>query len=667
MDTLETDITNHPITDEDLAGIDEQLHGTVRDLYAASGHREFAITVARNAERRRTHPELQLALLLNAVDSAIDSGQRPDTQVASGRSLVEMLAQLFPAEPGTQEAAHVWHELDTQLAKLAGLPQLPRDFYSQVRAAVRIGQYAYAATESSDFAVAMAGAFETKVTKGRKPSLWPVIQSAIAAGADLDTRIRCSDLRGLLRFLDPDKDIDVDWSKSADEIAITARHAEIARALAAEYDDDDKDFSPFFSRRLNWFDNKDDPQLLGKVCNFLDGADEECLAMDDVATALKRHVGIPDPIVDEAFDKLANRKKEEERRKVLQRIRGHYDTDGQYRILGTSVIPMSLAAAGNTSVPPAIWGEGMDVLWTEDESLIIEASYGVGKTTLAGLLLRGKFCGGEVLGYPVRKLPDGQRILYLALDRPEQIVRSMLRQFTQQQLDELGNRLSIWRGPLPGDAAENDHLLTDLADMHEADVIFVDSVKDAALGLSEDRAAAIYQRGRQRLLQSGRQLVELHHLTKGGDTYGSIWLNAGVGSVVRLKGAAGGPTATLTHLKSPARRVDPIEIIHDRANGGMTVAAKQAAERGGCDAGESTADEPTAAGLPEWVAGHGPEGVTGSQAADWLYRSNGRNDKVRAQRALNALCGEGGPLRHVGGSRGGDIKTPARWVARCHD
>ncbi|ORA07809.1 AAA family ATPase [Mycobacterium arosiense] len=317
---------------------------------------------------------------------------------------------------------------------------------------------------------------------------------------------------------------------------------------------------------------------------------------------------------------------------------------------------MSWAASGNSSAPPAIWGEGNEVLWADGESLIIEASYGVGKTTLAGLLVRGMLYGEGVLGYPVRPLPDGQRILYLALDRPDQIVRSMLRQFTHEQLDEIDNRLCLWEGPLPADAGENEHLFCDLADIHEADVLVVDSVKDAALGLSEDRAAALYQRGRQRLLRSGRNLVELHHLTKGGDAYGSIWLNAGVGSVVRLKGVAGGPTATLTHLKSPARRIDPIQIVHDRANGGMTAVTQVVDE----SAEPTPTEETAAAGLADWVAEHGEDGVTAKRLVEHQGGDvNSEAALVKAKRTLNALVGDDGPLRRIDGKGRGN---PTRWV-----
>lgn len=527
-------------------------------------------------------------------------------------------------------------------------------------------RYVDFATGSKEFAITLCKKLQDK-RKGAVGCAWgfeAIMRSALDHGIDRGQMItQTENLLDVLSkfFTDSDRirDMDAEWNRIEKERAEEARKAELLRAIAAE--SDDEDFAPFFAGRLHWFANKDDPSLLGKVTEFLEGADNECFDLTDVTNALKRHAGIPESTVDAACDEFANKQRQEQRREVLRRIRSHYDSDEPYRGLGASVISMSWAAMGNTSAPPAIWGDGMEVLWAGGESLIIEASYGVGKTTLAGLLVRGKIYGQAVLGYPVRKLPDGQRILYLALDRPDQIVRSMLRQFTHEQLDELGKRLSIWRGPLPGDAGENDHLLTDIADMHEADVLFVDSVKDAALGLSEDRAAAIYQRGRQRLLQSGRQLVELHHLTKGGDAYGSIWLNAGVGSVVRLKGSAGGPTATLTHIKSPARRLDPIAIVHDRPKGEMTAASPVSDES--AEPAPAATEETAARSLTDWVAEHGEGGVTAKQLVEHQGGDvNAEAALVKAKRTLNVLVGDDGLLRRIDGNGRGN---PTRWaVAR---
>lgn len=438
-----------------------------------------------------------------------------------------------------------------------------------------------------------------------------------------------------------------------DQVAIERKHDEIVTALANEYDDE---FASFFGRHLHWFDDQTDEKRTRARCvEFIRNADsDECLDIDDVAAALKQHVRLPGVIVDSAREEHAQQVHDEARRELLRNISSRYERH-QFLQFALGATTLRFAARCNDSAPPALWGAGLDVLWSESESLIIEASFGVGKTTLAGKLVLARLFGGNVLGYPVQQLGDGETILYLALDRPQQIIRSMLRQFTSEQIDALDKRLIIHQGPIPADAAEHDRLLVDLADYYEATDIFVDSVKDAALGLSEDRAAAIYQRGRQNLLRSGRQLVELHHLSKGGDAYGSVWLNAGVGSVVRLTGEPGGPTATLKQMKSPAHRVDPIKIVHDRDNGEMLVAPTAS----------SGAPTPSVPGLPNWIAQHGPGGVTAAQVSRWLYGNDSEAAVKRAKRTLLALSADGGPLVYREGGRSGDGRQqPSRWTVR---
>ncbi|MGO9155495.1 AAA family ATPase [Mycobacterium sp.] len=314
--------------------------------------------------------------------------------------------------------------------------------------------------------------------------------------------------------------------------------------------------------------------------------------------------------------------------------------------------------AGAASAPhAAIWGSGNAVLWASGEALLICAGVGVGKTTLAGLLVRALLLGGEVLGQPVRQLDHGERVLYLALDRPEQVKRSMLRQFTAAQRAQLGDRLVIWEGELPADAAENPNVLRDLADYHDADVVLVDSLKDAALGLTEDRAGAGYNTARKRLLESGRELVELHHLTKGGQDYGSVWLTAGAGSVLKLTGKAGGQTSTLKHEKAPAHQVGPLRLVHDRDGGEMEL------RRAGQLGDEPTGDAATGKlSLLDWAKAHGSEGVTAVAAAMFLTGSADRAEVEKARRALDRHAGNGGELVRVAGERGRGGK-PSRWVS----
>jgi AAA domain len=221
---------------------------------------------------------------------------------------------------------------------------------------------------------------------------------------------------------------------------------------------------------------------------------------------------------------------------------------------------------------PALWGQGDEILWPEGEALMICGPPGVGKTTLTGQLLRGRLGLGDgaLLGYPVK--PGERRVLYLAMDRPRQIARSLRRQFNEDDRKVLDERLAWWSGPPPNDLAQYTDLMLRMAEDAEADTIIVDSLKDAAIGLSDDAVGAGYNRARQRVLAAGVQVLELHHQVKrnaaGGkpdsiaDVYGSAWLTAGAGSVILLWGEAGDPVVDLRHLKPSIHEVGPYQIQH---------------------------------------------------------------------------------------------------------
>lgn len=293
---------------------------------------------------------------------------------------------------------------------------------------------------------------------------------------------------------------------------------------------------------------------------------------------------------------------------------------------------------------PARWGSGTAVLWPEGEALMIAGPQGLCKTTLAGLLVRAQLGLGDgmVLGLPVQ--PLDRRILYLAMDRPRQIARSLRRQFAEDDRRVLADRLVILPGPPAADLAAQPTLLAGLAARYEADVVYVDSLKDATLGLSKDEIAAAYNRARQYLLLQGDDLCELHHtkkrqpqsgpITSVDEIYGSTWLTNGCGSVILLSGDPGDPIIGLRHAKQPAEEVGPWQLLHDATDGQLTVESEIS--------------------LVDLVKARGVDGVTARDAAAVLFETAkpSKAQKEKARRRLAKLDAAGVLVRveHEGAS-----------------
>lgn len=299
---------------------------------------------------------------------------------------------------------------------------------------------------------------------------------------------------------------------------------------------------------------------------------------------------------------------------------------------------------------PAIWGRGNEVLWAKGEALMVAGPQGLGKTTLAGQLLRAMIGVGtpEVLGLPVQ---TGGRVLYLAMDRPAQIARAHGRAFTSEDRELLSERLAIHRGPPPYDLAQNPSVLADMCADAGAHAVFIDSVKDAAIGLSKDEVGAGYNRARQRALAAGVQIVELHHTKKpsadssGGDidaVFGSTWLTSGCGSVILLGGSAGDPIITMRHVKQPAEEVGPYRLTHDHIAGHIAISH-------GTD-------------LVELVRVAGASGLSTKAAACAIFETEkpDRNDIEKARRRLVKLADDGLITAHERSTAGGG-KAPTAW------
>jgi hypothetical protein len=246
----------------------------------------------------------------------------------------------------------------------------------------------------------------------------------------------------------------------------------------------------------------------------------------------------------------------------------------------------------------------------------------------------------QVLGYAVR--PTGSKILYLAMDRPRQIRRSLLRQFRPEDRDAADERLVVWQGPPPYDLAKFPGLLLDLVRKAGADTVVVDSLKDAFLGLTDDEAAAGYNRARQTALTHGAvEVLELHHQRKSGanstapttlaDLYGSVWIAAGAGSVILLWGSPGDLVVQLRHLKQPMAEVGPFHILHDHDHGTSSI------HRG--------------ADLVRLATIAGSGGLTVKAAAAAMYETDKLTDSdiEKARRRLRSLAKQGFLVEQGGG------------------
>ncbi len=234
----------------------------------------------------------------------------------------------------------------------------------------------------------------------------------------------------------------------------------------------------------------------------------------------------------------------------------------------------------STDHVPALWGEDDDVLWAENEPLMLAGPDGIGKTTLGQQLALCRVgVRDRLLGYPVQPAPGN--VLYIAADRPRQAIRSMRRMVIPADYGLLEQRLVVWRGPLPQSLGENPKILVEAADYFDASDVVIDSLKDLQPDLTKDESGGRANIAFQELIATNRELLTLHHQRKaqaGGaapkqlsDVYGSRWLTAGQGSVLMLWGEPGDLVVELRHLKQPAQEIGPFQVVHDHSQGRTTV------------------------------------------------------------------------------------------------
>lgn len=306
---------------------------------------------------------------------------------------------------------------------------------------------------------------------------------------------------------------------------------------------------------------------------------------------------------------------------------------------------------------PAIWGRDHMVLWAPGEALMVTGPPGVGKTTIVQQLILARIgLTKDFLGFPVQQ--TSTKVLYLAMDRPRQIARSMRRMVDDGDRQLLAERLVVWQGPLIADVAKQPNIFLAMAQHYGADTIVVDSVKDAALGLGDSERAGMYNRARQRALAGDIEVVEISHQVKRGnnganpktlaDVHGGMELTAGAGSVVLVWGQAGDLLVEFRHLKQPSEMVGPLMVVHNHDAGRSTV--------------ESAPDAADILKMEPWKV------WSVVDLAGALHDGDGkpsRGDVERIRRKLERLADEGHVLRIPGGKnpKGGRVEIRYRWAA----
>ena len=135
---------------------------------------------------------------------------------------------------------------------------------------------------------------------------------------------------------------------------------------------------------------------------------------------------------------------------------------------------------------------------------------GLGKTALAVQIMLGVAAVPSfesLLDMPI--VPRG-RVLYLAMDRPAQIKRSMRRMVEPEHRRLLDEQGRDWKGPPPRTVNADPLVLLKLAQACSADVVIVDSIKDAVARLIDDESGIAWNTARQHLLAHDIEVVELH-------------------------------------------------------------------------------------------------------------------------------------------------------------
>ncbi|MCW2090248.1 UNVERIFIED_ORG: hypothetical protein M2328_003528 [Rhodococcus erythropolis] len=319
------------------------------------------------------------------------------------------------------------------------------------------------------------------------------------------------------------------------------------------------------------------------------------------------------------------------------RADAHFDPEhaairnGSNRTTSDRLVPGGTFLFDEPAHVPAVWGSGDSILWPEGEGLMLAGQQGLGKTTIAQQLVLHRIGvrPGPFLEQPV---PVVERpVLYLAMDRPRQVARSMRRMVDPEHRGVLDDLVRFWKGPLPVNPLEQSSAFADWMQSVVPDVslVVVDSVKDLAPGISDDKVGAGLNSAWQEVIARGVELLLLHHERKAGQgakrevrlasMYGSTWLTSGLGSVIGLEGEPGDDLVTLHHLKQPVETVGPLRVQHSHLDGVTTI-------HGG------------ARSVLDVLQSAGDSGATAAEIADAVCGKSDDATRKRVQRQLDRMA-----------------------------
>ena len=229
-----------------------------------------------------------------------------------------------------------------------------------------------------------------------------------------------------------------------------------------------------------------------------------------------------------------------------------------------------------------IWGTPEHPWTAHGQTTLLVGPDSTGKSTLCAHYAKARIAlpnwGGELLGDPVKPLPEDQTVIYLAADRPIQIMEGLQRGLTEAMRSDLRRRLLIWPGPPPMGLDTSAGRLWLLRKVEEvnAGLVFIDSRKDVG-DVMEAREVNRLNRLTKQLDADGVEVFIPHHNIQSADgpnlppdlthVFGHREVYSGTGSVLMIKGKKGAEVVKLHQVK-PIRDFHPmVEVRWDKPAG----------------------------------------------------------------------------------------------------